>query len=47
VGKELGVSSDLKLLYGISFGYPNVVAPANRTRMGRDPLSASVTFYDQ
>ncbi|MBB3398816.1 nitroreductase [Rhizobium sp. BK060] len=41
----LNISSDMKLLYGISFGYPDEGALANSTRMGRDPVSASVTFY--
>lgn len=43
---SLGISSDLKLLFGISFGYPDLEAPANATRMGRDPLSQSVTFHN-
>lgn len=41
----LGVSSDQKLLYGISFGYADEGAQANRTRMGRDPISSNVTFH--
>ncbi|TCU54688.1 nitroreductase [Novosphingobium sp. PhB57] len=41
----LGVSQDLKLLYGISFGYPDEAASANRVRMGRDELARSVTFH--
>lgn len=39
------VPDDLKLLYGVSFGYPDKDASANRVRMGRDELSASVTFH--
>jgi nitroreductase len=41
----LGVPDDLKLLYGVSFGYPDKDASAKRVRMGRDELSASVTFH--
>lgn len=32
------------ILCGISFGYEDVAVPANRTRIGRDPLAASVVF---
>jgi nitroreductase len=46
VRETLGISSDLKLLYGISFGYAREDAHANRTRVGRDAASASVTFHD-
>ncbi|MCW2295433.1 nitroreductase [Rhodococcus erythropolis] len=41
----LGISPDLKLLYGISFGYPDLGAASNRTPMGRADLSESVTFH--
>lgn len=46
VREVLGISDDLKLLYGISFGYPDEVATANRVRMGRSDLAESVTFHD-
>jgi nitroreductase len=45
VRETLGIPDDLRLLYGISFGFPIEEASANRTRVGRDPLSASVTFH--
>ncbi len=45
IREALGVPSDLKLLFGISFGYPDEGARANRARAGRDPLAASVTFH--
>lgn len=45
IREVLGVPDELKLLFGISFGYPDEQAPANRSRMGRDTLSASVTFH--
>ncbi|PTM59591.1 nitroreductase [Desmospora activa] len=41
----LGVSDDLKLLFGISFGYPDKQAAINGFRMGRDPIEKSVTFH--
>ncbi len=41
----LGIPIDLKLLFGISFGYEDEAAPANRVRMSRDPLDASVTIH--
>jgi nitroreductase len=45
IRETLGVSSDLKLLFGISFGYPNRDALANRTRIGRDPISINMTWH--
>jgi len=47
VREALGLSSDLKLLFGISFGYPDESALANSTRMSRSPLSESVIFHDE
>ena len=41
----LGVPDDLKLLFGISFGYPDEDAPGNRMRMDRVPITESVTFH--
>jgi len=46
IREALGISRELKLLFGISFGYPNNESSANRTRIGRDSLSASVTWYE-
>ncbi|MCU4179683.1 nitroreductase [Bosea sp. BH3] len=45
VREVLGISSDLKLLYGISFGFPKLDAPANRDRMPREPVEATVTIH--
>jgi nitroreductase len=42
----LGIPDELKLLFGISFGYPDEDAPGNRVRMDRVPLETSVTFHD-
>ncbi|WP_068498846.1 nitroreductase [Paenibacillus kribbensis] len=46
VRQVLGVSDDLKLLFGISFGYPDKEARANSFRIGRDPIESNVTFHD-
>ncbi|MGP3638371.1 hypothetical protein ACTU45_34555 [Streptomyces sp. 24-1644] len=43
---HLGVSEELKLLFGISFGAADLDAPANRLRMGRTPLERSVVVHD-
>lgn len=41
----LGVADDMKLLFGISFGYPDPQAPGNRITMPHDPIDLSVTFH--
>jgi nitroreductase len=41
----LGIPHELKLLFGISFGYPDEDAPGNRVHMDRVPLETSVTFH--
>ena len=41
----LGLPDELKLLFGISFGYPDDAAPGNRIRMDRVPIDTSVTFH--
>jgi nitroreductase len=45
IRKFLGIPDELKLLFGISFGYPDDDAPGNRVRMDRVPLETSVTFH--
>ncbi|EEA01188.1 nitroreductase [Burkholderia sp. H160] len=45
IREVLGISNEFKMLFGISFGYPDETAPGNRVRMGRDPISSSVTFH--
>lgn len=44
VRDAFGVGEDINILLGISFGYEDVSVPANRTRVGRDPIDASVVF---
>lgn len=41
----LGVSSEHKLLFGISFGYEDSEDPANRCRTERAPLGECIQFY--
>ncbi|MGE4324081.1 MAG: nitroreductase family protein [Sphingobium sp.] len=42
----LGVDAGARLLFGISFGYEDESAPANRTRVDRQPLDATTRFHD-
>ena len=45
IRKELGVDPSLKLLFGISLGYPDVTHPANQYRIYKEPVGESVTFH--
>lgn len=45
IRKELGIDSSLKLLFGISFGYPDMGHPANKYRINKAPISESVAFH--
>ncbi|HCB4671677.1 TPA: nitroreductase [Enterobacter cloacae] len=45
IRKELGVDPSLKLLFGISLGYPDMTHPANQYRINKAPVSESVTFH--
>jgi nitroreductase len=44
VREVLGVPDDLKLLFAISFGYPD--PGVTKTPLGRAPLEANITFFD-
>jgi hypothetical protein len=46
IRQVLGVSDDMKLLFGISFGYPDKEAKANSVCMGRYPIESNVTLHD-
>lgn len=46
VRKVLGVSTELKLFFGISFGYADEVAPGHASKPGRDLLASKVFFHD-
>ncbi|MBG6236033.1 nitroreductase [Pedobacter sp. CAN_A7] len=41
----LNVPSELKMLFGISFGYADPNALGNSFKLGRDPITSNVTFH--
>lgn len=41
----LNVPDELKMLFGISFGYADPHAPGNSFKLGRDPLSRTVVYH--
>jgi nitroreductase len=45
VRRVLGVDPRLKMLFGISFGYPDKASTGSRYRIGRAPIEESVTFH--
>ncbi|ELR18980.1 oxidoreductase [Acanthamoeba castellanii str. Neff] len=45
IREVLGIPEELKMLFGISFGYPDETAPGNRVWMDRVPITDSVTFH--
>ncbi|MFZ5757730.1 MAG: nitroreductase [Pseudomonadota bacterium] len=44
VREVFGLSDDMAILLGISFGYEDTTVAANRTRVGRAPLGENVVF---
>jgi hypothetical protein len=46
VREEFGITDDLAVLFGISFGYEDPDVPANAATTTREPLSANVIFAD-
>lgn len=46
VRRELSLPPESKLLFGISFGRPDVTSPSYQYRIGRDPVESTVTFHD-
>jgi len=45
VRKELNIEPTLKMLFGISFGYPDETSAANSYRINKAPIEESVTFH--
>lgn len=45
IRKVLNISDELKMLFGISFGYADPDALGNSIKLGRDILSKNVTFH--
>lgn len=43
---QLGISDELRIMCGLSFGYEDEKVAANRTRQRREPLTSNVTFVD-
>lgn len=46
VHRELAVGPELRLLFGLAFGYPDPAHPANETRTTRVPVEDAVVFHD-
>jgi len=44
VREVLGLAEDMRILFGLSFGYEDPDAPANRCRVGRAAVEAAVSF---
>lgn len=44
VRELFGVADDIAILMGISFGYEDTQVPANKTRVGRAPISENIVF---
>lgn len=42
----LGIDPAFKLLFGISFGYPDTAHAANKYRIGKAPIEDSATFHE-
>lgn len=45
IRQVLGIDPAMKMLFGISFGYPDGSSPASRYRIGKAPVAETVTFY--
>lgn len=45
IREVLNVPNELKMLFGMSFGYADPNAPGNSFKLGRDPLSRTVVFH--
>lgn len=43
----LDIPAELSILCGLSIGYPDPDFPANRLRIGRDPVENDVVFHDR
>jgi nitroreductase len=45
VREVLGLPSNLRVLFGLSFGFEDTTAPANQCRVGRAALNEAVSFH--
>ena len=44
VRDAFGLGDEIRILFGLAFGYEDTSVPANRTRTTREPVSSSVVF---
>ena len=45
IREALAIAPSLKMLFGISFGYPDETSAANRYRIGKASIEESVTYH--
>jgi len=45
IREVLNVPDELKMLFGMSFGYADPNAPGNSFKLGQDPINSTVTFH--
>lgn len=45
IREVLNVPEEMKMLFGISFGYADPNSPGNSFKLGREPISNTVTFH--
>jgi nitroreductase len=45
IREVLNIPVELKMLFGISFGYADPNAPSNSFKLGRDAINSNVTFH--
>ena len=45
VKRELGVAEDMRVLFGLAFGYEDVDHPANTTRTTREAVGDAIVFH--
>jgi hypothetical protein len=43
---ELNIPPELTIITGLAVGYPDPDFPANKLRIGRDPVARHVVFLD-
>jgi nitroreductase len=46
IREVLGIDSSMKMLFGVSFGYPDETHPANKYRIEKAPIEDSVIFHE-
>ena len=47
VREAFGVDDEIRILFGMAFGYEDESVSANRTRVGRDPFAENVVIREQ